>query len=145
MKYLNVYTSNIFTINLTIATMATRESILTTPIGGTINTSSGITTITITFTIITITTTITIATIIATTGATSVINKILKDTGEVVSELRIRWIRARAEGAIIISIIIITQTIIQIRILMTNNTPLHGSELAEWVGFNQYDDNFDYH
>ena len=81
---------------------------------------------------------------------TSVINAILLidkgaatlDTGEVVSELRIRWIRARAEATIIISIIIITQTIIQIQIIMASNTPLDESELAEWVGFNKYDDNF---
>ena len=105
-------------------------------IGHTAGATSNIDTTTIT------TILITIETIITTTTTTSVIDKIASDTGAGVSELRIRCIRAWAEATIIISIII-TQTMIQI--IIANNTPLDGSELAEWVGFNKYDDNFDYH
>ena len=85
-------------------------------IGGKIGTLSNIDTITITITI-------TLATIIVTTSTTSVINKFLHDTGAGVSEFKIRWIRV--DGATII------------RIIIKHITPLHGSELAEWVGFNK--------
>ena len=100
-KYLNVKTSNIFTIATTINWItidtATRDPIEWTTIGGIAGATSNIDTIsittitiTITITLITITTTITIVTIITTTITTSVINIITSDTGAGVSELRIR-------------------------------------------------------
>ena len=141
---MNVKTSNIFTIAITInwttIDTATREPIVWTTIGGTAGTLGNITitntTITIAFTFITITTTITIDTINNMTGKTSVIIKIVSDTGEVVSEFK-SGIRARADGAtsihfIIITIISIPQTIIiHIRIVKVNNIPLRQVELAE--------------
>ena len=123
----NINTVTIYTITIATITITDKARNLRL-----INTVIGTTTI-ITFTILTI---------YATTTTTSVIDKITSDTRARVSEFKIRWIRAWADGAIILSITIIPQTIIQIRILMTNNTPLHGSKLAEWVGFNKYDDNF---
>ena len=147
MNYLNVDTSNKFTIMITIDT-ATRGPIEWTTIGGTAGKSSDINTTTIaTFkdtastsniiTTIDVTkiTTITIDTI---NGTTSVINKVTSDTRANVSESAVtnkngskRWIRAWAEGAI---------TIIQI--IITNIIPFIEPELTESVGFNKYDDNF---
>ena len=131
-QYLKVFTSNIFKINLTIDT-ATSGTTTRVTIGSTAGTSCDITTITITIITITIATirdiigtttiiTFTIETIYATTITTNAINKIINDTsdtGGVVSKFIIRGIRARAEGATMIQIII------------ANNTQLHGSELAE--------------
>ena len=157
--YSNVITSNTFIINLA---TTTRDPIEWTTIGDTDGIPSAISTTTITnkvrklriintvtiYTII-ITTTIinitiitfiiTIATINHKTGKTSVIIKIVSDTGEVVSEFK-SGIRARADGAtsiqiihfIIITIISIPQTIIiQIRIINANNIPLNKIALAE--------------
>ena len=79
--------------------------------------------------------TITIDTIITTTTTTSVIDKIASDTGAGVSEFTIRWIRARAAGAIT------TQTI-PMRLLMAYIILLIVIELAEWVGLNETNDNY---
>ena len=152
--YLNVCTSNIFTIGATIAT-ATRGPIARATIGGTAGTSSNINIKTIatigytegTSTIITIITLITTTseTFIATTTTTSVIDKMATDTGAGVSEFKIRWIRARATGAITSEAIISIKQAIRITLIIANNIPLKETELAEWVGFNKYGDNFDYH
>ena len=130
--YLKVYTSNIFTTIITIAT-TTSEPILRTTIGDTADTSCTINTIirvTIggtvgtSINITTITITITIAIIHAMTGATSVINAILLiDTGA-----------ATIESEVITSeiIISITQTIrITLIIAYENQIPLIDIELAE--------------
>ena len=88
MKYLNVYTSNVFTIILTIDT-ATSGSIQTVRIGDRAGATSTINTIPII--------TITIATIKDTTGATTIINTFTSNTGAGV--LKFRIIRIRAAGA----------------------------------------------
>ena len=112
---------------------ATGETITSATIGHT----ARITSVIVTTTITTITTS-TIATINNMTGKTSVIIKIVSDTGEVVSEFKISGIRARADGAtsirliqfIIIAIISIIQ-IIQITLIIANNIPFIAIELAE--------------
>ena len=108
---MKVYTSNIFTIIITIDT-ATRGPITRATIGGTIGTSTTIHTTTI------------ITTINAMTGATSVIIKITSDTDGATSIRIIHFI--------IITIISIPQIIIMhIRIVRANNIPLRQVELTE--------------
>ena len=80
MKYLNVFTSNIFRI-ISIINSATRESITSITIADKVRTLSTISITTIT------TVTITIEAIYATTSATSVIIKIINDTRGCVSAI----------------------------------------------------------
>ena len=134
---MKVYTSNIFVIIITITT-ATREPIEWTTIGGTAGKTSDINTRTIaTFTDristsdiittidITSSTTITIDKINVETGTTSVININSSDTRADVSEL------AEFDLLLLTGVIIEIEIITIIQIIITNNTPLDGSELAE--------------
>ena len=110
----------------TISTTTIRKPIAWTTIGGSASASSNI----ITTTITTFTITITIAIINLKIITTSVINETTNDTGAGVSEFKIRWIRAYADGAT------------PIKIIQVNNTYPIAIELAEWIGFNKYSDNF---
>ena len=122
--YIWKWTLQIYSNNKTIAT-ATRETIDT--IYATADKLSIITAITFAF----ITITITIATINVKTGTTTVININSNDTGADVSEL------AEFDLLLLTGVIVEIEIITIIQIIMASNTPLDGSKLAEWVGFNK--------